>query len=394
MRTASAARPASVTLVATLLTLLATELAAAAPQDLFVTSRNRDKIVRYDGETGAFVENFVTFGSGGLDRTQDLLWGPDGHLYVSGFGNTAVLKYHGSTGEFLGEFTHGFDLSSPTKMTLRPDGHLYVSQWGGSQKVVRFDMSTGAYTGEATETALSGACQQAWDSEGNLYVAYWGTIGSDGGVRKFSATGQDLGDFDQGGVLQGPVNLWFDGADLLVLDWTTGSAERLDSEGRHSGTFLSGLTNAEGFTFGPDGFLYVCDWTQNHVKKFTPDGSLVGVFASGNNLIAPNACLFGLAESVGAAADPPARSRARLRFVAPNPFRDEVGIHLSMPEAAPVRARVFDVAGRELEELHSGLLAAGDHVLGWDGFGVPAGVYWLKLETPGQTVSRKLTRLQ
>ena len=43
-------------------------------------------------------------GSGGLVRAQGLTFGPDGNLYVSSSVNDQVLRYDGSTGAFLDAF--------------------------------------------------------------------------------------------------------------------------------------------------------------------------------------------------------------------------------------------------------------------------------------------------
>ena len=46
-------------------------------------------------------------------------------------------------------------------------------------------------------------------------------------------------------------------ADLLVLMHDSGKVERYDAEGKHLGTFISGLAAPNALAFGPDGALYV-----------------------------------------------------------------------------------------------------------------------------------------
>ena len=57
---------------------------------------------------GDFIDAFVGFGSGGLDRPRSLVFGPDGHLYVSSAGTDfftfLVLRYDGATGAFIDAF--------------------------------------------------------------------------------------------------------------------------------------------------------------------------------------------------------------------------------------------------------------------------------------------------
>lgn len=68
----------------------------------------------------------------------------------------------------------------------------------------------------------------------------------------------------------------------------------------------------------------------------------------------------------------------------PNPFARQLVARFSLAEAAPVRLRVFDCSGRQVRELLSGELPAGDHQAAWDGRDArgslaPDGVYFLEL---------------
>ena len=69
---------------------------------LYVASSQNNRILRYNGETGAFLNEFVPDGAGGLRFPLGIAFGPDGDFYVASFGNSRVLKYHGSTGAPLG----------------------------------------------------------------------------------------------------------------------------------------------------------------------------------------------------------------------------------------------------------------------------------------------------
>jgi hypothetical protein len=44
---------------------------------------------------------FVTAGERGLNLPRDLVFGPDGNLYVGSFGSGDVFRYNGSTGAFI-----------------------------------------------------------------------------------------------------------------------------------------------------------------------------------------------------------------------------------------------------------------------------------------------------
>src|SRR3990170_1183036 len=101
-------------LVSAISFLMAAEVIHA--QQLFVTSFNSNEVLRYDGTTGAFIDAFVTAGSGGLDVPVGLVFGPDGNLYVSSGSTNEVLRYDGTTGAFIDAFvtagSGGLDLPS------------------------------------------------------------------------------------------------------------------------------------------------------------------------------------------------------------------------------------------------------------------------------------------
>ncbi|MCB9767126.1 MAG: hypothetical protein H6752_02945 [Candidatus Omnitrophica bacterium] len=68
------------------------------------SSLSADSVLRYDGTTGDFIDEFVSSGSRGLDDTQDLTFGPDGNLYVSSGETDEVLKVQWPDGSIHGGF--------------------------------------------------------------------------------------------------------------------------------------------------------------------------------------------------------------------------------------------------------------------------------------------------
>lgn len=90
-----------------------------------------------------------------------------------------------------------------------------------------------------------------------------------------------------------------------------------------------------------------------------------------------------------------------LRFgpALPNPARDYTTLRYALPAAGVVRIAVYDVAGRQVRELVSEALPAGEHGVSWDyrdggGVRVPAGVYLARLEFAGRVLTRQLVRLK
>ena len=116
-------------------------------------------MLRFNGSTGEYIDDFVAEQSGGLSGTTGLTFGPDGHLYVASGnerpGAQNILRYDGSTGVFLGVFAEGGGLSGPYGLTFGPDGNLYVSsQYTNS--ILRYDGTTGAFIDEFVSSGSGG----------------------------------------------------------------------------------------------------------------------------------------------------------------------------------------------------------------------------------------------
>ena len=83
----------------------------------------------------------------------------------------------------------------------------------------------------------------------------------------------------------------------------------------------------------------------------------------------------------------------------PNPFRPETSIRFSLPTRSDVSLTVYDVTGRTVRELASGVREAGRYDVQWNGRDsrgnkVAAGVYFYRLKADGQTLTRKMTVLK
>ena len=74
----------------------------------------------------------------------------------------------------------------------------------------------------------------------------------------------------------------------------------------------------------------------------------------------------------------------------PNPFNPGTRIAFSLPNAAPVSLRVFDLQGREVAILANGVLQAGDHLAHFDGTGLASGIYLYRLEAGRLTQTGKM----
>ncbi len=216
--------------------------------EVFVNSRGTNAIKKYD-ENGNYLGNFIAPNYGGLIAPEDILFHPDGTMLVTGAGNTTIKRYDGQTGQYLGNFSSGYSLEIPSKMSIGWDSLLYVTQWGTTQnKVVRFDLD-GNFVDEFTKTPAPNGLGHLWDANKNFYISIYGN-GANGTIQKFDSLGNSLGTFINSSILQGPTDIWFDtNGDMLVEDWTVGRVLRYNSSGQYLGIFVNGLTNPEGMAF-------------------------------------------------------------------------------------------------------------------------------------------------
>ncbi|MFP2903879.1 hypothetical protein ACLESD_02160 [Pyxidicoccus sp. 3LFB2] len=128
--------------------------------DLFVSSGATEQdsaIVRYDGKTGEFRTVFAVARS--LVRPYGLAFGPDGRLYVASFLTDRILRFDAETGSFVDVFATGNGepggLNGPNALAFDKQGRLYVSTQGSiavngqptfpglPSQVLRFDIATG-----------------------------------------------------------------------------------------------------------------------------------------------------------------------------------------------------------------------------------------------------------
>jgi DNA-binding beta-propeller fold protein YncE len=67
---------------------------------LYVGSSGNNRILRFDGRTGRFLDTFVKHKAGGLKRPSGFAWGPKNDLYVASRESNQILRYDGTTGKF------------------------------------------------------------------------------------------------------------------------------------------------------------------------------------------------------------------------------------------------------------------------------------------------------
>ncbi|HEY9886870.1 MAG TPA: PEP-CTERM sorting domain-containing protein [Candidatus Obscuribacterales bacterium] len=123
------------------------------------TTPETSAVYRFNPRTGKLAGKFAS--GGGLLRPYGIAFGPDGNLYVSSFLTDQILRYDGETGDFIDVFAAGdgvtpTGLNGPNGLLFGPDGKLYVTtqgsvavngvpdfSFGFPSQVLRYDLSTG-----------------------------------------------------------------------------------------------------------------------------------------------------------------------------------------------------------------------------------------------------------
>lgn len=78
----------------------------------------------------------------------------------------------------------------------------------------------------------------------------------------------------------------------------------------------------------------------------------------------------------------------------PNPFNPSTRIDYSVPKSTFVKLAVYDVLGREIEELVNGYITAGEYSVVLDASKLSSGLYFYKLEAGNFTKTRKMVLLK
>ena len=217
---------------------------------MLVADYNTRSVHRYDVHTGAFVDVFISSGSGGMERTGGMAFGPDkGHLYATSTvwqGDNEVLRYDRETGDFIDVFIPAAASMGNAlyNLSFGPDGDLYILDWigqgsgcSGKSTVRRYDGETGVYIDDFAEIDHR-AHQMEFGPDGDLYVAYYC---AEGVVQLDRVTGDQVDTpvaaFDSRfyDLAFSPVD-----GDLLISAWPTDALHRYDGGSYdYSGTFGS-----------------------------------------------------------------------------------------------------------------------------------------------------------
>ena len=219
---------------------------------LYVGLGDTGRIMRFDGQSGAYIDDFVNTSEGGFSGCRAIAFGPDGDLFVAAANISSVLRFDGATRAFEGAFASGNGMDGTVGLTFAPDGDLYVGA-ALSNAVYRYDP-----TGELVRTYPGGTQRNTTgvliDADGDLIAAYSVT----NRIGRFDAeTGATLRQFEVTSDLSIPIGMIFDpDGMLLVGSFGNDSVLRYDpATGAYLGPLVltgsGGLDGTHNFAFIP-----------------------------------------------------------------------------------------------------------------------------------------------
>jgi hypothetical protein len=168
--------------------------------------------------------------------------------------------------------------------------------------------------------------------------------------------------------------------DYQQIEWWTNPEEvhtrRYSQLREHWDTLFVSLDNLEpgllsvGFRVVSDGSIGEDGWLIDQVAVFTENFN-----ASVSNLS-------------------PAPFALDLAPAFPNPFNSSTTINFSIPATSAVKISIYDLAGRLVKELLNGKLETGEHRVVWEAEDLGSGVYVMRLESGGSSLSQKIVMLR
>jgi hypothetical protein len=220
-----------------------TAMVYGADGNLYVLNEFSKNVLRFNGLTGAFIDEFISMAdltAAGVPDPGDMELGADGHLYLMSHFSTAaaaIWKFDGASGAFLSPFATFGAVSHTHGLTLGPGDKWYMSDLGAG--VVRqFDVTTGADLGVfATDGALSLGADLEFAPDGTLYV----TADGGTGVRHFSSGGASLPPLIAPGASESYWGILVDDGDLFLGNKATGVVKQYTDTGVFVADLISGV---------------------------------------------------------------------------------------------------------------------------------------------------------
>ena len=281
----------------------------------------------------------------------------------------------------------------------------------------------------AQHLTTGGALVSGWPDNGSpvcqaQYSQYYPVLASDGGTNVFIAW-QDYRDGATNHIYAQKLtsdNRGWVADGLQVTNANNGQFSPQVTADRQGGAFVTWYDSRNGTTND----IFVHQLNALGAKNQAWDANGLGICLAPNTQQFPVIATVGLGTSVmtwqdlragdlataaifaqsagtltqtGVDDDQPAFHTVQMSPAMPNPFKNSSQLRLTLPASASVQAEILDISGRRITTLASGKLPAGVHNLLWNGTNangesVAAGVYLVRVQTPGFNQVQRIVRLK
>jgi hypothetical protein len=194
-------------------------------------------------------------------------------------------------------------------------------------------------------------------------------------------------------------NLWIYSSDALAsltgLEGLTSIGGPLGISGNNSLTSLSGLENIAAGSIADLSITSNLSLSTCQVQSIcdflaAPNGT-VSISNNAPGCNSPEEVLEACAVGVGESA---IGSQQSAVIINPNPTNGSTEFLISNFQFQPVTLKVCDIHGRDVADLLDQKLPAGEHVVRWDATGLPAGMYFARLQAGNEFSSMKLIKVE
>ncbi|MDH3779992.1 MAG: glycosyltransferase [Nitrosopumilus sp.] len=261
--------------------------------NLYVSSD--DKIFRFNGDTGSFLDVFVTQNKAGINNPQSLSF-DENYLYVNSYDNNRVLRYDSTDGKFIDEFIESRDhkLLGPVGNVVDERGNFYVGS-SGTNKILQYNVRTGEF---ADEILLQNSPHGFVLGDSNImYISLFDSnevLSYDLDSKQYTL----LLSSDDG--LSGPEGLAFDTVNDLLYVSSSLNNKIISHDFKQNISYDVAISNGNGILQKPhglvvkDGILFISNTDNNEILKYDPYDDDLSIFVQDTgNLIRPGGITFG-----------------------------------------------------------------------------------------------------
>ncbi|MDH3214996.1 MAG: T9SS type A sorting domain-containing protein [Candidatus Krumholzibacteria bacterium] len=287
------------------------------------------------------------------------------HVWSHSFGDAGTLQHaYDVAADVSGSAIITGDFRDPLDL----GGGALISAGGWDIFLAKFDaQGNHEWSQRFGDASTQRSYTVAADEDGNIVIGghFFGSLGLGGGILVGDPIDFCVARFDAAGN-----HLWSQRLDVDNLglpndkDYSISAAASAGGEMAFVGTFKDAVDCGAGNLLGSGGwdtFVAKFGQTPTGILPVTPDGL---------------------------------RLRAQ-----PNPFNPLTTITYTVHQPGLARLRVYDVRGRYIRSLADGWTTAGPHTATWDGSdrrgdAVSSGVYFLRLQSAGQDLTRRVVLIK